>query len=603
MSRYMDTTRIPKQQLQEYARQLLVFINEYEWLTHAYVVEFFKKNHWSNLPVKWQQCLLGLTPPEIAESVMDDVTTKTRCVWPLSLLAYKATAKALSIPRYPLPEEEQEQFGDSDMGDLTYCYRLHVKPKKRHEIDNLARVINSTCSETGTRRVVDVGSGQGHLSRLLSFGYGLSVTSIEAVGCHITGAAKFDRKVQEFIEKKKRRIGEPSDTLGSHTVPPEHVVCTVNPQITVEEFLSVINTSCKQNEMDNTTSNPGGECKDVKMDAASSNKLTDEEQSSCSKSTVSNLQRDKMSCDGASSKLKLEDSSFLLAGLHTCADLGPTMLRVFAQCQSAHALASVPCCYMKMTCAVENSKAKCKANLEPGDSLQTGGLFADDVNIGKFESYPPRKLFATNEPSAGDANTDREFDAEKVDSPSDSDGVCSKPGFPMSQWVNGQKGCDVDFEPLELGCHSFDVYHNRLKENDPNLIIQGYRALLEILIQKQCPSLIQKHAGLRLIKRALGKIKKGHEIPFEDYAAAALKKLNLEDDHEASCELCDSLLPQWCNLITFNCVRQLLGPVVEALVLVDRMLFLLEQGIDSRLVPIFDPRVSPRNFVLLATKR
>ena len=62
-----------------------------------------------------------------------------RCVWPLSLLAYKATAKALSLPRRrPLEFTEQQDGGD--MGDLAYCYRLHVKPKKRHEIDNLARV-------------------------------------------------------------------------------------------------------------------------------------------------------------------------------------------------------------------------------------------------------------------------------------------------------------------------------------------------------------------------------------------------------------------------------------------------------------------------------
>ncbi len=61
-----------------------------------------------------------------------------RCVWPLSLLAYKATAKSLCIPQF-LPAEEQPPQTD-DMGDLAYCYRLHVKPKKRHEIDNLAKV-------------------------------------------------------------------------------------------------------------------------------------------------------------------------------------------------------------------------------------------------------------------------------------------------------------------------------------------------------------------------------------------------------------------------------------------------------------------------------
>ena len=41
--------------------------------------------------------------------------------------------------------------------------------------------------------------------------------------------------------------------------------------------------------------------------------------------------------------------SFLLTGLHACGDLTPTMLRVFVKCPQARALASVGCCYMKMT--------------------------------------------------------------------------------------------------------------------------------------------------------------------------------------------------------------------------------------------------------------
>ena len=41
---------------------------------------------------------------------------------------------------------------------------------------------------------------------------------------------------------------------------------------------------------------------------------------------------------------------FILVGLHTCGDLGPTMFRVFSQCDQMVGLASVGCCYMKLTC-------------------------------------------------------------------------------------------------------------------------------------------------------------------------------------------------------------------------------------------------------------
>ncbi|KAG7214243.1 hypothetical protein INR49_023231 [Caranx melampygus] len=41
-------------------------------------------------------------------------------------------------------------------------------------------LVKQLCDQTDCNRVVDVGSGQGHLTRFLSFGLGLSVTAIEA---------------------------------------------------------------------------------------------------------------------------------------------------------------------------------------------------------------------------------------------------------------------------------------------------------------------------------------------------------------------------------------------------------------------------------------
>ena len=54
------------------------------------------------------------------------------------------------------------------------------------------QLLNDLCQTCHCQRVIDVGAGQGHLSRLLSFGYGLTVTTVEAAGCHAPKAAKFD---------------------------------------------------------------------------------------------------------------------------------------------------------------------------------------------------------------------------------------------------------------------------------------------------------------------------------------------------------------------------------------------------------------------------
>ena len=260
---------------------------------------------------------------------------------------------------------------------------------------------------------------------------------------------------------QRRKMGDPPETLGNHTAPPKHVVCTVHPQITVEEFVSVIDTSCQQNKVEDTNIVERDESTSGKEGKLSDDGAIGMKQSNNENRTATQKCMDKVLPD--SSSVNEVKDLFLLAGLHTCADLGPTMLRVFAKCPTAHALVSVACCYMKMSCAVKNSLIKCKAQLKPDDSMQTGGLFAEEsVNIGKFQSYPTRKLFDSNEPdpsaSASNSNQNTENIAEtKCNS------VKGIPGFPMSEWVKGQEGCDLDFEPLELACHAFDVYHNRLK--------------------------------------------------------------------------------------------------------------------------------------------
>ena len=102
------------------------------------------------------------------------ICSKVNQVYPLSLLAFAATAKALSLPRYPPSspsilspsptthrDHQHQQItlnstgymyripasslsGDrgscSQVPGIEHCYRRHVKPKKQHEIKCLAEV-------------------------------------------------------------------------------------------------------------------------------------------------------------------------------------------------------------------------------------------------------------------------------------------------------------------------------------------------------------------------------------------------------------------------------------------------------------------------------
>lgn len=51
-------------------------------------------------------------------------------------------------------------------------------------------------------------------------------------------------------------------------------------------------------------------------------------------------------------------------------------------------------------------------------------------------------------------------------------------------------------------------------------------------------------------------------------------------------------------------LRAALGPLLETLLLLDRLLFLQEQGssLESIMLPIFDPALSPRNVAIIAKR-
>ena len=66
--------------------------------------------------------------------------------------------------------------------------------------------MNAVSEQTRCTNVVDVGAGQGHLSRILHFGYGLSVTAIEASGCHAPKAQKYDDEVLKDIVKGHAKV-------------------------------------------------------------------------------------------------------------------------------------------------------------------------------------------------------------------------------------------------------------------------------------------------------------------------------------------------------------------------------------------------------------
>lgn len=158
---------------------------------------------------------------------------------------------------------------------------------------------------------------------------------------------------------------------------PDHVTCIIQPDTSVENFLDVVQSSFRKHLQDSDLSNRSN----VVSDSQNSNqnvfinsgkeKLTGDSQSADNSYqnesvnlTKENLKgdnletkgdfdvkSDRMECVVSSDDCLLNFSvQFIMTGLHACGDLTATMIRVYSKCPDIIGLASVSCCYIKLTC-------------------------------------------------------------------------------------------------------------------------------------------------------------------------------------------------------------------------------------------------------------
>lgn len=121
--------------------------------------------------------------------------------------------------------------------------------------------------------------------------------------------------------------------------------------------------------------------------------------------------------------MESKENRFILVGLHTCGDLAPTLLRVYTQSEHVAALASMGCCYMKLTTTATPTRERCAT--------------------------------PTHRTPSDDASTHCCIDT----SAHGNDGPA---GYPMSYFVREECPHLLSYEARELACHALDVYRERL---------------------------------------------------------------------------------------------------------------------------------------------
>ncbi|XP_061376922.1 probable methyltransferase-like protein 25 [Danaus plexippus] len=171
------------------------------------------------------------------------------------------------------------------------------------------------------------------------------------------------------------------------------------------------------------------------------------------------------------------------------------------------------------------------------------------------------------------------------------DGCGGSKGFPMSE---GLKGYNLGRNARMLAAQSIHrvVYNKQIP--DKGLL---YRALIQVIIKQRLPGLPVSEGKLKGISSKCQN--------FDDYAkmADAILKIGVDQNSEIFLEVQKDIDVKWKKIVMFYLLRLCLAQVIENVILLDRLLFLLENGFQKCfLVKLFDPVTSPRCHGLVAVR-
>lgn len=279
--------------------------------------------------------------------------------------------------------------------------------------------------------------------------------------------------------------------------------------------------------------------------------------------------------------LNLVGKRVLLTGLHTCGDLAPTILKLFLRSPESRALVLVGCCYHMMT-----------------------------------ERTPFGNVAPQAAPSAASQADEAEF------------------GFPLSSFLKSRMNFFLD-TGRHLASNVLPQFMS-VDEFKHSMMMHSYRAALELFLNRKANTpgaepqphhvgnMRSRYADMSFgmyVVRAVGQLLR--KLPsysqvspsYKDRLAKTFEKQDLREGvrtplaeeadsfYQSMGPTASGILPQ---VACFAALRNLLGPLVEALVLADRFLFLRERGSGSlsnlSVVRLFTPDISPRSFAIVAVK-
>ncbi|KAJ1663526.1 hypothetical protein IW140_004955 [Coemansia sp. RSA 1813] len=266
--------------IEQYARELVATYKEYTFLPKICIAAFFVSSQWDRVPEEWRRFfdspqfdINSLVPMASCGTVPENA--------PESLKRYIDATFRLRFPRDPAPAQ------DGGQTKIVEFFLDGMSGKKHKEVVELSQLIDSVAKETGSRLVVDVGAGQGYLSRVLAYSNWLSRLSVLAVDFsegQKHGAEGFHRSM---VKKLKSRRARAEGYMWEEGLRErlEHQV--------------------------------------LRVDMGNTGELVSAAQAACQ---------------------SRREARWMLCGLHACGDLSSAILKAFAESDAA-AVVLVPCCY------------------------------------------------------------------------------------------------------------------------------------------------------------------------------------------------------------------------------------------------------------------
>ncbi|KAG8092922.1 hypothetical protein GUJ93_ZPchr0012g20860 [Zizania palustris] len=543
------------EQTREWMEAVAAFLRSHRRLLEAHVVNFFKDRLWEMVDAEWMECLRG----EPVESLL---MLPSGCVqenWPSSLRDFILTARSLALSREQ--KSPRSLLPDMHVASINTVLAQGMNSKKKHEIETLAGMVHAITKSSGAHTVIDVGSGQGYLAQALSFEYQLPVVAIDASSHHASVTNTRAERIKKHYAAKC--VGKQQPKV------PRTVTCHV---LSSDTLAAVTLDACQDDHVP--------ECKN---------------------------------CSGTSPQTEEPNHiipSLVLAGLHACGDLSVNMLRVFMSCEQVKALISVGCCYNLLsegchedtkTCpGFPMSKAARLSNLVLGKSIRDLACqsaerwrsLTKDIAVQNFDIHAFRAAFQMV--------LDKYFPEVSRLSPS-----IGRQGKALRR-QRLRKVMESRMAEEKIDDLSYSAQTEKIVTKYGTLSTDNFNPELSTGDTYSASGSVDSAVFQAAVVADDINVDTFHKFTlFKDFTMSGLGRLGCDFVEDITLlEIWKDVQPFTEFIGPFWCLRTALGPLVETYILLDRLLFLQEQGgvVEASLFPLFNPTMSPRNMAIIAWK-